>query len=473
MKNKRIKSGIIIIVFAFMLVLSLFAGQGVTPAFADTSNFSSLIKDLSADPNFNFADYPEKSDDYSIQVIQIAESKQGNLFLYAYQPCQNTFPLVATEINMSLSESVDGTEPYGLKQVSTWGVFAKYLVEGVTVSSDNVRYYNVTSIYRDYIEGVDEPPVGDNIKDTVCFPVGKCFKVSIENGNLKYECKEKETIEIINPYHDFLEYPNGFKFFPQWCHSHYICFSTDRLIDDLLEVDVSYDYKNYEGICGGSPEGEPETTIKTIDYLQTGQSKDGWFSDIRTWDRIEKSEDFIKNETLNSATKDIVSKSEWVIRFVETPYKKTVLPGTFGQVWGEEKVVVSNVRVLRLMFRFNGKVYNLGAISDGVSGDDKPGNKPDSVGFWRYIWNCIVKLFKGTASLTEQIVAVIALFLVLLAFPILLTVLSLVFPAFGAVMKTILKAVVTAVKYLFIGLWYLISAPFRFIAWLVRKCRGE
>ena len=67
MKNKRIKSVIIIIVFAFMLVLSLFAGQGATSAFAETSNFSSVIKDLSADPNFNFADYPEELYNFSIE----------------------------------------------------------------------------------------------------------------------------------------------------------------------------------------------------------------------------------------------------------------------------------------------------------------------------------------------------------------------------------------------------------------------
>ena len=85
MKNKRIKSGIIIIVFAFMLVLSLFAGQGATSAFADTSNFSSVLADLQKDSNFDLADYPENPKDYSIKVIQIAESESGNLFLYTYQ----------------------------------------------------------------------------------------------------------------------------------------------------------------------------------------------------------------------------------------------------------------------------------------------------------------------------------------------------------------------------------------------------
>ena len=106
-------------------------------------------------------------------------------------------------------------------------------------------------------------------------------------------------------------------------------------------------------------------------------------------------------------------------------------------------------------------------------GDYIPGDGVKPIGFWAYIWRCVVRLFNGTATLAEQVVAVIALFICLLVLPILVTVLSLVFPAFGAVMKSILHGIITALKYLFIGLWYIISAPFRFIAWLVRKCRGE
>ena len=42
---------------------------------------------------------------------------------------------------MSLSESVDGTQLYGLTLINSDGVFCKYKVNGVTVSSDVVRYY--------------------------------------------------------------------------------------------------------------------------------------------------------------------------------------------------------------------------------------------------------------------------------------------------------------------------------------------
>ena len=480
MKNKRIKSGIIIIVFAFMLVLSLFAGQGVTPAFADTSNGSSVIKDLSADPNFNFADYPEKSDDYSIQVIQIAESKQGNLFLYAYQPCQNTFPFVATEINMSLSESVDGTEPYGLKQVSTWGVFAKYLVEGVTVSSDNVRYYNITSIYRDWIKDIDKATGNDNTDISKYFCVAKLFKAETINENIKYSCKAVDVVEIKSPYVDYLSFgvvPEwGYIFnVVNWTDLHYVAFSTDKKIDTLKEADVTYTTQSYH-FTGKNNEGYTYGEKSEPQYITlTGDEEfgvDGYKK--YTWKSIMLTEDFIKTAELSSATKKEVEKCEFVLMFLKTSFKEqekwSIMQGHYKIADGTK---VSDVSILRLKFETDGITYNLGALMDKLEGDDVAGNKPDSVGFWRYIWNCIVKLFKGTASLTEQIVAVIALFLVLLAFPILLAVLSLCIPSFGAVMKIILKAIWTGIKYLFIGLWYVISAPVRLIIWIVKKIKGE
>ena len=83
-----------------------------------------------------------------------------------------------------------------------------------------------------------------------------------------------------------------------------------------------------------------------------------------------------------------------------------------------------------------------------------------------------MRLFDGTATLTEQIVAIVVIAICVSALPILLTVLSLCVPAVGAVMKTILNAIFTVIKYFFIGLWYVISAPFRFIAWIIRNIKG-
>jgi len=480
MKNKRIKSGIIIIVVAFMLVLSLFAGQGATSAFADTSNGSSVIKDLSADPNFNFADYPEKSDDYSIQVIQIAESKQGNLFLYAYQPCQNTFPLVATEINMSLSESVDGTESYGLKQVSTWGVFAKYLVEGVTVSSDNVRYYNITSIFRDWIKDIDKATGNDNTDISKYFRVAKLFKAETINENIKYSCKAVDVVEIKSPYVDYLSFgvvPEwGYIFnVVNWTDLHYVAFSTDKKIDTLKEADVTYTTQSYH-FTGKNNEGYTYGEKSKPQYITlTGDEEfgvDGYKK--YTWKSIMRTEDFIKTAELSSATKKEVEKCEFVLMFLKTSFKEqekwSIMQGHYKIADGTK---VSDVSILRLKFETDGITYNLGALMDKLEGDDVAGNKPDSVGFWRYIWNCIVKLFKGEASFIESVVAVIALFIAFMVLPALIIILSVFFPAFRVAVKTILKGVWTGIKYLFIGLWYVISAPVRLIIWIVKKAKGE
>ena len=125
------------------------------------------------------------------------------------------------------------------------------------------------------------------------------------------------------------------------------------------------------------------------------------------------------------------------------------------------------------MFDTAGKTYNLGTLMNQQTGSNIPVNANKPVGFWAFIWRCIVRLFNGTATLLEQIVAVVALFFVLLFVPIVLTVLSFVFPAFGAVMKNIFKGLWIGIKYLFIGLWYVISSPVRLIIWIVHKKKGD
>ena len=74
--------------------------------YAETASYTDVLDDLRKDENFSPALYPEVADDYSLQVIQIAESQDRELFVYVYQPCQIVYPLVATDINMSLSDKV-------------------------------------------------------------------------------------------------------------------------------------------------------------------------------------------------------------------------------------------------------------------------------------------------------------------------------------------------------------------------------
>lgn len=135
---------------------------------------------------------------------------------------------------MSLADGVDGARLYDLELLNSEGVFCKYKVKDFVVKSeDAVRYYNISAIYRVWDASIDDETGNDNTKDGVAFSAGKLFRAKTENEQIQYYCENVDVIQIINPYVDFLEYYNGFKFCPDWCRSHYVAFSTDRQIDTL------------------------------------------------------------------------------------------------------------------------------------------------------------------------------------------------------------------------------------------------
>ena len=92
------------------LVLLLTMGGGiilsafVVRADAATVQYSSALEDLEKDETFDAAQYPAKADDYSLQIIQIAEGDKGELFVYAYQPSNGNKDYRASYINMSLQD---------------------------------------------------------------------------------------------------------------------------------------------------------------------------------------------------------------------------------------------------------------------------------------------------------------------------------------------------------------------------------
>ena len=143
---------------------------------------------------------------------------------------------------MSLSESVDGTKLYGLKLVKSSGVFLKYRVENISIDTADTRYYNISSIYRKFISGVDEKPDNDNIKSGVAFEVAQLWTVKTENENILYKKTVTDVIEIADKYVDFLRYNKGIFWFmdEEYVDSHYVAFSTDMPIDKLYEVEIFY-----------------------------------------------------------------------------------------------------------------------------------------------------------------------------------------------------------------------------------------
>ncbi len=216
MEKRKLHKRFFAVLAVMLLILPLFltGAAGVT-AFAAETGYTGALEDLQKDENFNVEEYPDNAKDYSIQVIQIAESTAGELFIYTYQPCQKSRYIVATEINMAFSREFDDsggisdvidtdngyyvgsgagggfggggghgcsllsdnskatqTNLYSLTLLSSSGTLCKYRVNAFTVSADKIRYYNITSIYRKWDTKIDGIKPNDQTINEKAYAVG-------------------------------------------------------------------------------------------------------------------------------------------------------------------------------------------------------------------------------------------------------------------------------------------------------------
>ena len=432
-------------------------------------NYTDVLLDLSVDENFKFTDYPAKSDDYGITVIQIAESADSELLLYTYQAGNATHAYNAISVNMSLTETPINTKLYNLTLVSSNGVFCKYVVNGLTVSSESERFYNLTSIYRQYIKGVDDESDNDNKIETIVFDVGKVYRVTTDNGKPVYECKDTEIIEILNPFAGHLEYSEGFKFFPEWCDSHFVAFSTDRHIDKLMEARVSFSNVTVYTSNSAFPRVEDEETrvvnnsrIVNADEMASNKAN-GWFANEYSWDRIQRTVEFMAENNLTDSAIKGLNETEWVLCFVESSrsrffgdpplivnhkYMRPQPNPVTGTINWTVYTEVYDVKVLYLTFETRGVVYSLGAVSNGVTGNSAASNKnKNETGFLAWL--------KNHAPLIICIIVGVILFIILM-------------PFMPGILNALGKGIVAIGK----GLWWLICAPFRGIKALIDKRKG-
>lgn len=490
--HKKLMSVLAVVFVLFSLIfMAIIGGQVTLPAFAAETGYTGALEDLQKDENFNVEEYPDNARNYSIKVIQIAESTAGELFIYTYQPSQKTQNLVATEINMSLTDKMgkefaedeecspaDRPQLYGLTLLNSNGVFCKYKVNDFVVGSNTVRFYNIASIYREWLKGIDAETGNDTTKNSVAFFVGKLYTAITKDGEISYICENRKVVRILDPFWGFQRYTDGFFLKTTGCDGHYVAFSTDWQIDELYEADVTYQsrgvhryYNLWEGSGTRYDEWKAQYAFLTDDQ-EFIKERTGWlWGSEAKYNRIQSIKKFIESEDLTDETKANLNGKQWVLRFAETDYNYNY-DSRCGD-WSE----VSNVAVLRLKFKSEGVVYNLGTVSDKGTESPNPTNPPswvtDKVGFFRYVWNCIVKLFQGKANFIEGFVAVIALLVVLVLLPVGIFVLSIIFPPFGAVVKLILKSIGKALLWLLKGVWWLVCLPFRGIAALFRKSKSR
>ena len=165
-------------------------------AFADSGTVqgSNVLDDLSKDTSFSQYNYPIKETDNTISIITIAESWNDELLIYTYQPNVNknyraNYISMSTTINDSIAPTI-----YELTYCNSNGTLAKYVVDDFTVKSDDeVRYYEIYSIFRPFDDTVDDPAKNDNTINSVSFSVSKQWKFGAVNGNSYVDCANIQT----------------------------------------------------------------------------------------------------------------------------------------------------------------------------------------------------------------------------------------------------------------------------------------
>ena len=365
-------------------VTGLFAATPAPVTVSAEGAPSSVMDDLSLDENFDASMYPSVERDYSLKVIQIAESAAGELLIYVYQPCDETRELVATSINVSME--IEGDNPasyqnYKLRLQSTEGVFDKYVVENIKLKEDVLRFYSITAIYRAFDKEIDNAPIDDNVIEEIAYPVGQLWTATTYEGTSIYAVRYLDLITVESKHVGFVRYYNGGIYFAENTDSHYVAFSTDRQIDDLLEVEMQYKVQAKVGISTTNlltgnvsyterDEGEQQTIALTLNKNQVFEGGGGIFAEKYQYNRIQSIDEFKSNEDLTAETVNALDGQKWVLRFAETDFTQHIVSTSqYSQQVSVGYSQVSSVVLFRLEYEYDGQIYNLGVVDNISRGD--------------------------------------------------------------------------------------------------------
>ena len=365
-------------------------------AFAEGKTASGVLEDLSKDDSFNAANYPSAAKNYSLQIIQLAESADKELFVYVYQPSGDKVKASSINISTTINDDISFFN-YSLELLNYNNTLFKYKVTGFEVKKDPVRYYAISSIYRPFDVSLGDKKSGNNTINEVNYAVNRQYCFGEINGKPYVSCVDIETIVVTDKFVGFVRYKDGFKLYVGACDSHFVAFNTDKPIDKLLEADVYYTSQSYSwlfalGVGQNETFGEKKDNYAYLKYTdKVEHTGDGFFAGTYKWDRIQTVDDFINGENredvYHGAVLDVKVSSKltdealnelkdkkWVLRFVETSY--TLSSGANGST-STKSTLIGNVTILRLKFETDGITYNLGVIDNKQTGSTEPSNSTD------------------------------------------------------------------------------------------------
>lgn len=459
---------ILVFLVAFLVVFGIAFSAMPSIAYAEENKvtYSGVLDDLKKDSSFDESFYPVVADDYSLKMIQIAESVNGELFLYVYQPSGQAKNLNASSINISTTvNDAISFRNYKVRLLNSSGVFYKYVVTDFKVLSEPTRYYAISSIYRPFDETIDAQAENDNTVTEVNYAVNKQYCFSMINGKPFCNAVDIETIVVTDKFVGFVRYMDGFKLYVGACDSHFVAFNTDKPIDKLLEADVYYTTQKYSysfvTLVGErhtfGDKSDEYAYLKYTDKVE--HSGGGLFAGTYKWDRIETVEQFIAENDLtqnvySGAIMDVnvankitdegkaaLQGKKWVLRFAETSYSLNSGQGSTTSF----STLVGDVTILRLKFETDGVTYNLGVIDNKQTGSDKPSNEEQ------------IKPEINNRGKWILIALAVILALILLA------------PLLPAIITFLIKLI----GWIFKGLWWLISAPFKLIGKGIQKIKEK
>lgn len=378
---------------------------------------SNVLDDLRKDSSFDVEKYPIVKSDSSLNVIQIAESTDGELLIYVYQPGAPAFDYKAKSINIARepdnSINLD-FKNYLLTYLNSTGVFYKYKVTGLKINSDAVRYYNISTILRPFDRYLDMNENNNTVSE-IPYTVGQYWTVTGKGNDVNYLMTTSEFITIQNKYVGYVNYTDGVNI--KWngttsgsTDAHFVAFSTDKKIDKLLSVKLTFNeqqidckyccniahavthgYKTYFDVT----KGKTVSKEKIVKYTEKGGNGGGGniiHADPYAWYRIRTTSEFLADEnnkdyTLTKGTSDDVKTTQWVLSFTETQrYSKS----NENDVWqifnpigalfvGDIDIqykTVSDVMLLQMEFEKDGKTFKLGIVDNKQTGNPAPGNEP-------------------------------------------------------------------------------------------------
>ena len=388
-----------IAVLIVTLCVFLTGAQSFSAVAAESENektASGVLEDLSKDASFSAENYPSSAKDYSLQIIQLAESTDKELFVYVYQPSGDKVKASSINISTTINDEISFFN-YPLELLNFEGTLFKYKVTNFGVKKDPVRYYAISSIYRPFDACIGDKKSGNNTINEVNYAVNRQYCFGEINGKPYASCVDIETIVITDKFVGFVRYKDGFKLYVGACDSHFVAFNTDKPIDKLLEADVYYTSQSYSwlfavGVGQNETFGEKKDNYAYLKYTdKVEHTGDGFFAGMYKWDRIQSVDDFINGENrenvYHGAVLDVKVSSKltdealnelkgkkWVLRFVETAYS---LSGGANGSTSTKSTLIGNVTILRLKFETDGITYNLGVIDNKQTGSTEPSNSTD------------------------------------------------------------------------------------------------